>query len=174
MTIKKLLISNRGEIASRIIKSAHDMGITCVAIYTEADKNTPYVREADQSFKLSDSYLNAKEILEEPSIENLLIIEALGSNWYNAQGIGLFFDAGNGWIYHIEMGWSFLKICKDQTSFWMFHEKLGWFWINQGMPNMLYLSNESTQGWHYFPQNTLAESKYIYGYENTTWYHWNQ
>ena len=31
MTIKKLLISNRGEIASRIIKSAHDMGITCVA-----------------------------------------------------------------------------------------------------------------------------------------------
>ena len=40
------------------------MGITCVAIYTEADKNTPYVREADQSFKLSDSYLNAKEILE--------------------------------------------------------------------------------------------------------------
>ena len=64
MTIKKLLISNRGEIASRIIKSAHDMGITCVAIYTEADKNTPYVREADQSFKLSDSYLNAKEILE--------------------------------------------------------------------------------------------------------------
>mgnify|MGYP003325987138 CR=1 FL=1 len=64
MTIKKLLISNRGEIASRIIKSAHDMGITCVAIYTEADKNTPYVREAEQSFKLSDSYLNAKEILE--------------------------------------------------------------------------------------------------------------
>ena len=59
MTIKKLLISNRGEIASRIIKSAHDMGITCVAIYTEADKNTPYVREADQSFKLSDSYLNS-------------------------------------------------------------------------------------------------------------------
>ena len=64
MTIKKLLISNRGEIASRIIKSAHGMGISCVAVYTEADKNTPYVREADQSFKLSDSYLNAKEILE--------------------------------------------------------------------------------------------------------------
>ena len=64
MTIKKLLISNRGEIASRIIKSAHDLGISCLAIYTEADKNTPYVREADQSFKLSDSYLNAKEILE--------------------------------------------------------------------------------------------------------------
>jgi propionyl-CoA carboxylase alpha chain len=40
------------------------MGISCVAIYTEADTNTPYVREADQAFKLSDTYLNAKEILE--------------------------------------------------------------------------------------------------------------
>ena len=64
MIIRKLLISNRGEIASRIIRSAHDMGISCVAIYTEADTNTPYVREADQAFKLSDTYLNAKEILE--------------------------------------------------------------------------------------------------------------
>jgi propionyl-CoA carboxylase alpha chain len=64
MTIKKLLIANRGEIASRIISSAHDMGISCVAIYTEADKDTPYVREADQAFKLSDSYLNSKEILD--------------------------------------------------------------------------------------------------------------
>ena len=64
MIIRKLLISNRGEIASRIIRSAHDMGISCVAIYTEADTNTPFVREADQAFKLSDTYLNAKEILE--------------------------------------------------------------------------------------------------------------
>ena len=64
MTIKKLLIANRGEIASRIISSAHDMGISCVAIYTEADQDTPYVREADQAFKLSDSYLNSKEILD--------------------------------------------------------------------------------------------------------------
>ena len=64
MTIKKLLISNRGEIASRIISSAHDMGICCVAIYTENDKDTPYVREADQAYKLSDSYLNSKEILD--------------------------------------------------------------------------------------------------------------
>ena len=64
MTIKKLLISNRGEIASRIISSAHDMGICCVAIYTENDKDTPYVREADQAYKISDSYLNSKEILD--------------------------------------------------------------------------------------------------------------
>jgi len=64
MTIKKLLIANRGEIASRIILSAHDMGISCVAIYTEADASSPYVRESDQAYKLTDSYLNAKEIIE--------------------------------------------------------------------------------------------------------------
>ena len=72
------------------------------------------------------------------------------------------------------MGWCFLKICDDQASFWMFHDKLGWFWMNQEMPNMLFLVNDSTEGWYYFPQNTLAESKYIYGYNSSTWYQWNQ
>ena len=62
MTIKKLLIANRGEIARRIMLSAHDMGISCVAIYTEADSSSLYVKESDQAYKLSDSYLNAKEI----------------------------------------------------------------------------------------------------------------
>ena len=42
MIIKKLLIANRGEIASRVISSAQDMGISCVAIYTQDDANSPY------------------------------------------------------------------------------------------------------------------------------------
>ena len=64
MTIKKLLIANRGEIASRIIKSAHQMGISTVAIYTDPDANSPYVREAKEAFKLDSSYLDAKTIIE--------------------------------------------------------------------------------------------------------------
>ena len=40
------------------------MGISCVAIYTEADASSPYVRQSDQAYKLSNSYLNAKEIIE--------------------------------------------------------------------------------------------------------------
>ena len=44
MIIKKLLIANRGEIASRVISSAQDMGISCVAIYTQDDANSPYVK----------------------------------------------------------------------------------------------------------------------------------
>ena len=63
MTFHKLLIANRGEIACRIIKTAHEMGISCVAVYTEADSNSPFVRMADQAVKLSDSYLNGGEII---------------------------------------------------------------------------------------------------------------
>ena len=64
MTFHKLLIANRGEISCRIIKTAHEMGISCVAVYTEADSNSPFVRMADEAVKLSDTYLNGKEIIE--------------------------------------------------------------------------------------------------------------
>ena len=64
MTFHKLLIANRGEIACRIIKTAHEMGITCVAVYTEADSRSPFVKMADEAVKLSDTYLNGKEIIE--------------------------------------------------------------------------------------------------------------
>ena len=63
MTFHKLLIANRGEIACRVIKTAHEMGIACVAVYTEADSNAPFVKMADQAVKLSDTYLNGKEII---------------------------------------------------------------------------------------------------------------
>ena len=71
MTIKKLLIANRGEIASRIIKSAHQMGISTVAIYTDPDANSPYVREAKEAFKLDSSYLDAKAIIEIATTANV-------------------------------------------------------------------------------------------------------
>ena len=71
MTIKKLLIANRGEIASRIIKSAHQMGISTVAIYTDPDANSPYVREAKEAFKLDSSYLDAKTIIEIATTANV-------------------------------------------------------------------------------------------------------
>jgi len=64
MTFHKLLIANRGEIACRIIKSAHEMGISCVAVYTNADSESPFVKQADEAIKLSDTYLNGKEIIE--------------------------------------------------------------------------------------------------------------
>ncbi len=46
---KKILIANRGEIACRIIKTAHRMGIACVAAYSEADRDAPFVGMADEA-----------------------------------------------------------------------------------------------------------------------------
>ncbi|MCF3941732.1 acetyl-CoA carboxylase biotin carboxylase subunit [Oceanobacillus alkalisoli] len=66
--INKVLIANRGEIAVRIIRACHEMGIETVAVYSEADKESLHVQLADEAYcigpKLSkDSYLNFTNIL---------------------------------------------------------------------------------------------------------------
>jgi len=63
-----ILIANRGEIARRIIRSASAMGLRTVAVYSDADRAAPHVREADVAVHLgaanpSDSYLNVEKIL---------------------------------------------------------------------------------------------------------------
>ena len=71
MTIfSTILVANRGEIASRVIRSAQKMGIKCVAIYVEADKNAPYLAQADQSIKLDTSYLDADAILNAAKVSH--------------------------------------------------------------------------------------------------------
>ena len=67
--IKKILIANRGEIACRVIKTAKRLNIKTVAVYSEADKDSLYVRNADESYFIggsqpSESYLNVPKILE--------------------------------------------------------------------------------------------------------------
>lgn len=69
MEIKKLLVANRGEIALRIMRSAKEMGIKTVAIYSEADRLSPHVLYADQAICLgpppsSQSYLLADKIIQ--------------------------------------------------------------------------------------------------------------
>lgn len=64
----KILIANRGEIACRVIKTAHQLGIRCVAVYSEADANARHVRMADEAYLLGpapskESYLRADKIL---------------------------------------------------------------------------------------------------------------
>ncbi|TXK29467.1 acetyl-CoA carboxylase biotin carboxylase subunit [Pontibacter qinzhouensis] len=67
--IKKLLVANRGEIALRVMRSAKEMGISTVAIFSEADRNALHVRFADEAVcvggpKSSESYLRGDVILD--------------------------------------------------------------------------------------------------------------
>jgi len=65
MIYNSLLIANRGEIAVRIIKTAHEMGIRCIAVYVDDDANAPFVKEADESVRLPDGgYLDGDLIID--------------------------------------------------------------------------------------------------------------
>ena len=65
MIFNSILIANRGEIACRVIKTAKEMGIRSVAVYVDADKDAPFVKDADESVKLKDGgYLDADQIIE--------------------------------------------------------------------------------------------------------------
>ena len=55
MIFKSLLVANRGEIALRIIKTASEMGIKCIAVYVDEDADSPHVKAADESFRLPEA-----------------------------------------------------------------------------------------------------------------------
>ena len=66
--LQKILIANRGEIACRIMRTAKQMGLTTVAVYSDADKNAQHVKMADEAYHIGaapskDSYLVADKIL---------------------------------------------------------------------------------------------------------------
>ena len=65
----KILIANRGEIACRIMRTAHDMGISTVAVYSDVDAGAMHVRQADETQYIgassaAESYLNIGKIIE--------------------------------------------------------------------------------------------------------------
>lgn len=67
--MKKILIANRGEIAIRVMKTAKKMGIQTVAVFSEADRNAPHVKFADEAICIgkapsNQSYLRGDKIIE--------------------------------------------------------------------------------------------------------------
>jgi acetyl-CoA carboxylase biotin carboxylase subunit len=69
----RILIANRGEIALRIIRACHELGVEAVAVYSEADKDAPYLQLADEAVCIgpadsAESYLNIPHIISAAEI----------------------------------------------------------------------------------------------------------
>ena len=67
--VKSVLIANRGEIAVRVIRAAHDLDMRAIAIYSELDRGAVHVDLADEAWNVgpapsAESYLNIDRILE--------------------------------------------------------------------------------------------------------------
>ena len=72
----RILIANRGEIALRIIRACHEMGIEAVAVYSEADRGAPYLQLADEAICIgpaesAKSYLNIPRIISAAEITDV-------------------------------------------------------------------------------------------------------
>jgi acetyl-CoA carboxylase biotin carboxylase subunit len=67
--LKKVLIANRGEIALRVVRACHELGIQAVAVYSDADRLAPHVLHADEAYPIgpppsAQSYLRADALIE--------------------------------------------------------------------------------------------------------------
>lgn len=102
--IESVLVANRGEIAVRIIRSARDLGVRTIAVYSDLDRDAPHVQLADEAWAIgpapaSESYLNGPQILRVAKESNAAAIHPgygfLAENGDFAQAV---LDAGIIWV----------------------------------------------------------------------------
>src|SRR5205085_5180068 len=73
---QRILVANRGEIALRVIRACHDLGIEAVAVFSEADRGAAYLQHADEAICIgpapaAESYLNIPRIISAAEIANV-------------------------------------------------------------------------------------------------------
>ncbi|MFN7124003.1 MAG: acetyl/propionyl/methylcrotonyl-CoA carboxylase subunit alpha, partial [Hydrogenophaga sp.] len=102
--MKRLLIANRGEIARRVIRTAHAMGIETVAVFSETDAHALHVREATSAFALggttsAESYLRVDRLLDAALATNADAVHpGYGFLSENADFAQAVIDAGLTWV----------------------------------------------------------------------------
>ena len=101
---ESLLVANRGEIARRVLRTAARLGVRTIAVFSEADADLPFVRQADEAVLLgaappAESYLDVKRVLEAAARSNADAIHpGYGFLAENAEFAQAVLDAGIAWV----------------------------------------------------------------------------
>ena len=97
--MKALLVANRGEIARRVFRTARAMGLRCIAVYVDADADSPHVRDADIAVRLVSGYLDGAAIVAAARASGADAIHpGYGFLSENANFAQLVLDSGLVWV----------------------------------------------------------------------------
>ena len=88
-----------------------------------------------------------------------------GEGWKYLDWFGNFYDAGDGWIYHQELGWLYTKSSK-QNSIWFWFSGIGWMWTSNSMYPYLHLGSGNTWLWY---QEGSRNPRWFFNYSSNMW-----